>query len=230
MPQTIEVVVRMTLSEEDFDVSRLEERVQQVRDEAGRELLVKVFKVRDEAALAAHPGAVRQRRVARHVDTTLGHVVFRRWRVQAAGKTTWLLDRRRGLARQRRVRPAVTKRASELASRLTYREASTVLREELRTAVSGQSVHRWVQPLAEAVEERELILPSAPASRSAPEVVVAEGDETLVRSQEKGEEHFAMKLGIGYRQKERQGPQPWKLADKVAYGGVEEPEVFAGRC
>jgi hypothetical protein len=219
----------MTISEEDLDVNRLEERVKQARDEAGRELLVKVLEARDEAALAAHPGAVRQRRVERHLDTTLGHVVFRRWRVKAAGKTTCLLDRLLGLARHRRVSPAVRKRASELASRMTYREASTVLSEELGTPVSGQSVHGWVQPLGAAVEARELLLPAAPASRSAPEVVVAEWDETLVRSQEQGEAHFAMKLGIGYSQKERQGPKRWRLTDKVAYGGVEEPQVFAGR-
>jgi hypothetical protein len=104
-----------------------------------------------------------------------------------------------------------------------------VLGEEMGTPVSAQSVHSWVQPMGEAVEERELILPLAPASRSAPEVVVAEWDDTLVRSQEKGEAHFSMKLGIGYSQKERQGPQRWKLADKVVYGGVEEPENFAAR-
>ena len=74
---------------------------------------------------------------------------------------------------------AVSIRASEWASRMTYREASTGLRAELRTAVSGQRVHRWVQARGEAVEERELILPLAPAARSAPEVVVAEGDDTL---------------------------------------------------
>jgi hypothetical protein len=51
----------------------------------------------------------------------------------------------------------------------------------------------------------------------------------MVRSQEKGEEHFAMKLGIGYSQKERQGPKRWTLTDKVVHGGVEETEEFAER-
>lgn len=145
MPQTIEVVVRLTISEEDFDVNRLEERVKQARDEAGRELLVKALEVLEEEALAAHAGAVRQR------DTSLGHVVFRRWRVKAGGKTTCLLDHLLGLERHSRARPAVKKRGGELASRMTYREAGAVLSEELGTLVSAQSVHRWVQPLGDQV-------------------------------------------------------------------------------
>ena len=107
--------------------------------------------------MTAHPGAVRPRRVARHVDTTVGPVVFARGRVKWEGRTTCLLDRLRGLARHSRVSPAVKKRARELASRLTYGEARAVLREELGTPVSAQSVPSWVQPLGEAVEERELI-------------------------------------------------------------------------
>jgi hypothetical protein len=231
LPQTIEVVVRLTISEEDFDVNRLEKRVRAARDEAGRELLLKGFEALEEAALAAHPKAARQRRVERHLDTTLGRVGFERWRVKGADSTTCLVDRLLGLERHSRVSPGVKKRAAELASRMTYREASTVLSEELGTPVSAQSVHGWVQPLGEAVEARELT-PSAPSGSSPPaarEVVVAEWDDTMVRSQEKGQEHFAMKLGIGYSQKERQGPKRWKLTDKVLHGGVEEPEEFAER-
>ena len=231
MPQTLEVVVRLTISEEDFDVNRLEKRVRAARDEAGKELLVKALERLDEEALAAHPKAVRQRRVERHLDTTLGPVVCERWRVKGANSTTCLLDRLLDLPRNSRGSPAVKKRAAELASRMTYREASTVLSEEVGTPVSAQSLHGWVQEVGEAVEARELT-PSAPSGSSPPaarEVVVAEWDDTMVRSQEKGEEHFAMKLGIGYSQKERQGPKRWTLTDKVVHGGVEETEEFAER-
>jgi len=224
-------VVRLTISEEDFDVNRLEKRVRAARDEAGKELLVKALERLDEEALAAHPKAVRQRRVERHLDTTLGPVVCERWRVKGANSTTCLLDRLLDLPRNSRGSPAVKKRAAELASRMTYREASTVLSEELGTPVSAQSLHGWVQEVGEAVEARELT-PSAPSGSSPPaarEVVVAEWDDTMVRSQEKGEEHFAMKLGIGYSQKERQGPKRWTLTDKVVHGGVEETEEFAER-
>ena len=143
MADPLEVVVRLTISEEDFDVDRLAERVRTARKEAGREL----FR-RAEEAVTAPPGAVRQRRVERHFDTTLGPAVFARWRVKWAGRTTWLRDRLRGLARHRRVSPAVKKRARELASRMPYREARAVLREEMGTPVSAQSVHSWVQPWA----------------------------------------------------------------------------------
>ena len=227
MTDTIEVVVRLTISEEDFDVNRLEGRVKQARDEAGRELLVKALEALEERTLENHPGAVRQRRVERHLDTTLGPVVFERWRVKCEGKTTCLLDRLLGLARYGRVSPAVKKRAGELASRMTYREAGVVLSEELNTPVSAQSVHGWVQPLGAAVGERELAPPAGPTPGA--EVVVVEWDDTMVRSQEAGERQFAMKLGIGYSQKARQGPKRWALADKVLYGGVEEPEEFAER-
>jgi hypothetical protein len=227
LPQTIEVVVRLTISDEDFDVNRLEQRVREARHEAGRELLVRALEVLDEAALENHPGVARQRRVERHLDTTLGHVVFRRWRVKSQGKTGCLLDRLLGLERHSRASPAVKKRGAELASRMTYREAAAVLSEESGTPVSAQSVHSWVQPLGQRVEERELAV--VEPSRPAPEVVVAEWDETMLRSQEKGEEKFAVKLGIGYSQKQREGPKRWKLVDKVVYGGVEEPENFAER-
>ena len=93
MAQTIEVVVRLTVSEDDFDVNRLEGRVEQAHDEAGRGLLVRALEVLDEMALAAHPGVVRQRRGEPHRDTRLGHVVYARWRVKKDGKTTCLLDR-----------------------------------------------------------------------------------------------------------------------------------------
>jgi len=229
LTDTIEVVVRLTISEEDCDVNRLEKRVRAARDEAGRQLFVRALARLEEEALAAHPKAARQRRVERHLDTTLGHVGFERWRVKGADSTTCLLDRLLGLPRNSRVSPAVKRRAAELASRMTYREASTVLSEELGTPVSAQSVHAWVQPLGEAVMERELAPASASPPSPAREVVVAEWDDTMLRSQQAGERQFAMKLGIGYSQKERQGPKRWKLADKVVYGGVEEPENFAER-
>lgn len=233
MTDTIEVVVRLTISEEDFDVNRLEGRVKQARDQAGRALMVQALAVLDARALENHPGAVRQRRVERRLDTILGHVVFERWRVKWEGQTTCLLDRLLGLPRHSRVSPAVKKRASELASRMTYREAGVVLSEELNTPVSAPSVHGWVQALGEAVGERERVpasgAASAPTPVPAPEVVVVEWDDTMVRSQEQGERQFAMKLGIGYSEKQRQGPKRWTLADKVLYGGVEAPEQFAER-
>lgn len=227
MPQTIEVVVRLTISEEDFDVNRLERRVREASDQAGRELLVRALESLEGMALENHPGVARQRRVERHLDTTLGHVVFRRWRVKAGGKTRCVLDRLLGLEPHSRASPALKKRGAELASRMTYREAAAVLSEESGTPLSAQSVHGWVQPLGQRVEERELAV--LEPSQAAPEVVVAEWDETMLRSQEEGEEKFAVKLGIGYSQKERQGRKRWKLMDKVVYGGVEEPGSFAER-
>jgi len=227
LPQTIEVVVRVTISDEDFDVNRLERRVREARDPVGRELLVRALEALDEAALENHPGVARQRRVERHLDTTLGHVAFWRWRVKAGGKTSCLLDRLLGLERHSRASPAVKKRAAELASRMTYREASLVLSEELDASVSAQSVHSWVQGMGKEVEERELAPLPSPAVGA--ELVVVEWDDTMVRSQEVGERQFAIKLGIGYSRKERVGGKRWKLADKVVYGGVEEPEPFAER-
>ena len=103
MADPLEVVVRLTISEEDFDVDRLAERVRTARKEAGRELFRRALEALAEEAVTAPPGAVRQRRVERHFDTTLGPAVFARWRVKWAGRTTWLRDRLRGLARHRRV-------------------------------------------------------------------------------------------------------------------------------
>lgn len=227
MPQTIEVVVRLTISEEDFAVNRLERRVEQARDEAGRELWVRALEVLDEMALENHPGVVRQRRVERHLDTRLGHVVFRRWRVKKDGKTSCLLDRLLGLERYSRASPGVKRRGVELASQMTYREAAAVLREQGQTPVSAQSVHGWVQQVGVEVEEQELAASARPGT--APEVVVAELDDTMVRSQEPQERQFALKLGIAYSRKQRVGRERWKLADKVVYGGEEAPEKFAER-
>jgi Uncharacterised protein family (UPF0236) len=227
LPRTIEVVVRLTISDEDYDVNRLERRVRAARDEAGRRLLVQALEALDVEAVENHAGATRQRWVERHLDTTLGHLVFRRWRVKVGGKTTCVLDRLLNLDRHSRASPGLKKRGAELAIRMTYREAAAVLSEESGTPVSAQSVHSWVQPLGRAAEERELAVRERP--RTAPEVMVAEWDDTMLRSQEKGEEKFAVKLGIGYSQKEREGAKRWKLVDKVVYGGVEEPEIFAQR-
>jgi len=227
LTDTIEVVVRLTISEEDFDVNRLEEGVRAARDEAGRELLVKVLEALEERALENHPEGVRQRRVERRLDTSLGQGVFQRWRVKQEGKTAGLLDRLLGWARHGRVSPAVKKRAGELASRMTYREASLVLSEELGTRLSAQRVHPWVQAIGAAVEEQEWA--PSPSPPAVAQVGVVEWDDTMVRSQEEGERQFALKLGIGYSQKQRQGPRRYKLTDKVGYGGVEEPGVFGER-
>lgn len=227
MPHTIEVVVRLTLSEEDFDVNRLERRVEEARDEAGRELLVRALDRLDAMGLENHPGVRRQRRVERHLDTRLGHLVFRRWRVKAGGKTSCLLDRLLGLERYSRASPGLKRRGVELASQMTYREAAAVLSEEARTPVRAPSVHGWVQRMGEQVEEQELAGPAR--EEDAPEVVVAELDDTMVRSQEPAERQFALKLGIAYSQKQQVGPERWKLADKVVYGGEEEPGEFAER-
>lgn len=181
----------------------------------------------EQEALEAHPGAVRQRQVERHLDTTLGRVSFRRWRVKSQGQTFCLLDRLLGLPRYSRASPLAKKRASELATRVTYREASALLSEEVGTPLSAQSVHGWVQALGRVAEETELTPPASSAPSR--EVVVVEWDDTPVRSQQKGERRFSIKLGIGYSQKQRVGPKRWKLADKMIYGGVEEPERFAER-
>jgi hypothetical protein len=220
-------VVRLTVSEDDFDVNRLEQRVEQARDQAGRELLGRALEVLDGRALANHPGVARQRRVERRLDTRLGHVVFRRWRVKAGGKTTCLLDRLLGLERYSRASPGLKQRGVELASRTTYRQAATVLSEEAKTPASAQSVHGWVQRMGVQVEEQEL---AGSARRDPPpEVVVSELDDTLLRSQEPEGEKFALKLGIAYSRKRPLGPQRRVLADKVVYGGEEDPETFAER-
>jgi hypothetical protein len=106
----------------------------------GRELLVRALESLDEAALENHPGVARQRRVEGHLDTPLGHAAFRRWRVKAGGKTSCLRDRLLGLERHSRASPALKERGAELASRMTYREAAAVLREESGTPMSAQSV------------------------------------------------------------------------------------------
>lgn len=227
MTDTIEVVVRLTISEEDFDVNRLEERVRAARTEAGRALFLRALAWLEAQALANHPGAVCQRRRQRELDTTLGHVAFERWHVRCGAKTTCLLDRLLGLARHSRVSPAVKKRASELASQMTSREAAAVLSQESGTPLSAQSVHRWVQEVGLQVAERELA--SGGVVTSPREVVVTEIDDTAVHSQEKGERKFFLKLALGYSQKRRLGPKRWALADKLVYGGVEEPEAFAER-
>jgi len=83
----MEVVVLRTVRAAAWDVNWLEERVRAARDEAGRELLVRAWQALEEQALADHRGAVRQRRVERRWDTTLGRVRFRRWRVKREAKT-----------------------------------------------------------------------------------------------------------------------------------------------
>jgi hypothetical protein len=137
-----------------------------------------VLKVRDSR------GKVRQGRVGRGLDATLGPLRFRRWRVKAQGKTTCLLDGLLGLERGSPTSLAVKKRASELTSRMTYREAAQVLSEEVGTPISRATVRAWVQAIGRGVEERELV-----ASLTAPEarrVVVIEWDDAPLRSREKG--------------------------------------------
>jgi hypothetical protein len=104
------------------------------------------------------------------------------------GQTNFLLDRLLGLERHSRMNRAVKKRAAALASRMTYREASTVLSDAMGTKVSAQSVPLGCNPWASALRKGCWAQHKLPPP---PEVVGAEWDEALLRSQEEGEKSLS---------------------------------------
>ena len=130
------------------------------------------------------------------------------------------------------------KRACELATRYTYREAASLLSAELGEEISHYPIHRWVQRKGKVLREEEDQKWQATfeygeafeGEGESKEIVVTELDATMIHSQEGKGKNIAMKLGVMYSGKELESEtarnKRYRLKDKTLYGGIEEAQEF----
>ena len=233
----VEYLARISLPDEGWDVNMLEEACWKAGREASQRLFLLALGQRDhEVALARGES---RGKVRRYLVTRFGVVAFRREKVRHShSRGCYPLDAAIGLKRRQETTQWVRKRACELASQYTYREAAALLTAEIGEEVSHGVVYSWVQRSAKALREKEDQRWKAvfedgevfEGEGEGREIVVTEVDATMVHSQEKGRKKLTVKLGVMYSGKELESEtakyKRYRLAEKVLYGGVEEPEEF----
>lgn len=177
----------------------------------------------------------------RRLVTLFGmEIVLKRrgYRRRIGGKTETIfpLDRALGLCPEERFCPLIQQLAIELATKLSFREVASVLRNAFLIPVSHQEVHRWVTEAGEAREAEEQEKVAAVfergqivnhSEREVP-VVVMEADGVVVRLQREEKKTMELKLGIvheGWRQ-EAPGSRRYELIGKECWGGDLSGQEF----
>ena len=131
----VEYLVRISLSDEGWDVNMLEEACWRTGREASNRLFLLALEKRDEEVVALAEGQ-RKGKVPHYLVTRFGVVTFRRQKVKGAGSSSYPLDKAIGLQCHQETTLWVKRRACELASEYTYRPAAALLSCEIADEVS----------------------------------------------------------------------------------------------
>jgi hypothetical protein len=161
--------------------------------------------------------------------------------IKEKGKFGFLMDDVLGLRPYQAATTWVKQRALELAVEYTFRKAMSLPRHEIGDEISHRTIHCWAQEEGKKLREEEEASQEAVFARAEKvrndgkerEIVVLEGDGTMLHSQEKGEDDFEAKLGIMYSGKELESKtakhRRYRLKEKVVYGGIETADDFGER-
>lgn len=154
------------------------------------------------------------RREERQLTFTFGTVVFKRRRLRKSGEKSFLpLDTALGLAPRERFSPGFKEKISELATGMTFRQASKTLDLLTAISVSHQTVHRMTQDVAEQIAQSRL---SSLQTLKKPKVLYIEGDGVWVGCQEKPK-HLEFKRGFIHEGISRKGKRG-SLINPVYFG------------
>jgi hypothetical protein len=237
----VEYLATMSLADDGWDVNMLEEACFRAVRDAAKKLSLQALRQEERKVLAKVEGE-KKGEVRRYLTTRLGLITFYRQKLkrQENGKNSYLypLDRAIRLEPRQETTLWVRKRACELATRYTCREAASLLRTEIGEEISHYPIHRWVQGKGKVLREEEdqkwqATFENGEAVESegeAKEIVVTELDATMIHSQEGKGKKIAMKLGIIYSGKglesETAKYKRYRLKDKALYGSTEEAQEF----
>jgi hypothetical protein len=237
----LEYLATISLPDEGWDVSTLEEQCWEAARRVGKELFIQALEQRGEKVMAKAAGD-KKGEVRRYLTTRLGAITFCREKVrqERGGGYSYVcpLDKAIGLQPRQEATLWVKKRACELATKYTYREAAALLSTQIGDEVSHGAIHRWVQEKGKALRQEEDRRWQAvfedgevfEGEGEEKEIVVTEMDATMLYSQERGRKKLAVKLGVMYSGKELESEtakyKRYRLTDKTLYGGIEEPEEF----
>ena len=237
----IEYLATMSLPDDGWDVNMIEEACWKAARKAAKELFLQALRQEEKRVLAKVEGESKGE-ARRYLTTRLGLITFYRQKLkrQDGGKNSYLypLDRAIGLEPRQETTLWVKKRACELATGYTYREAALLLSAEIGEEISHYPIHRWVQKKGRVLRKEEDQRWQATfedgeafeGEGEPKEIVVTEVDATMVHSQEGKGKNMAVKLGIMYSGKELESEtakyKRYRLKDKALYGGIEEAQEF----
>lgn len=235
MPEVSVVVELRVAVEEEVDPVALERNICAEGRRAARELYGKVLAALDERA-TAHSGGARQRLEPRWVATTAGRVRVHRYRVKDQDGSHHPLDRALGMAGSE-ASPALREAVCDLALRLPYRQAASVISRFIGETFSHQSAWRVLQAEGARVrtEEGKLVASvfelgeAPPQDGPSPELVVVEADGTYLPAQREPSDRFEVKTGVFYTGKTRAGGRKhrrWRLLDKGCYATSADADRF----
>ena len=234
----VEYLASLSLPDDGWHVNALEEACWEVGRRVAQELFLSALRQKGEEVVAKTPGE-NKGKVRRYLTTRLGAITFHREKInQGPGGASYPLDRAIGLEPRQETTPWVKKRACELATKYTYREAATLLSAQIGDEVSHGAIHRWVQKKGKALRQEEdqrwrAVFEDGEVfggEGEEKEIVVTEMDATMIHSQEGKGKNLTVKLGVMYSGKELESErakyQRYRLTDKTLYGGIEEPGEF----
>ncbi len=237
----VEYLVTISLPDEGWNVNMLEEACWSAARNAAKQLFLQALRQEEKRVLAKAEGE-RKGEIRRYLTTKLGLVTFYRQKLkrQENGKNNYLypLDKAIRLEPHQETTLWVRKRACELATRYTYREAAWLLSAEIGEEISHYPIHRWVQKKGKVLRQQEdekwqatFEYGEAIEGEGEPrQIVVTEVDATMIHSQEEGRKNIAVKLGVMYSGKELESEtakyKRYQLKDKTLYGGIEEAQEF----
>jgi len=240
----VETTIKLSIPEGGMTLQELEEQLLIRLKEAGRNLLGAACGALEEQALGTLKRRARVQQVKvrpRDVLTAFGWVRLERRQVVGGGGYFCPLDRVLELRPRDHGSPWVREQAVALATRIPYRQATTLLSALLGTPLDHRTVHAWVRQAGATVVEDEDAQQEAafehgeqPASDpGVREIVVTEVDGTFIKAQREGNPSFEVRLGVLFSGKELESRtakhKRYRLKERVLYGGVEPAEAFGER-
>jgi len=162
--------------------------------------------------------------------------VYRQRRPDGTWAYRYPLDEMLGLLPEERFCPLVQELAVELAARMSFREAATVLQEHLKVPVSHQEVHRWLQEAGQERdrqfrEEVQAVFERGQSPESegrAADMVVIEADGMYIPLQRERQRVAELKLAVMHEGWEAESPAGgrFRLVNKAVWAGYMPAEAF----
>lgn len=238
----IETTVTISINQKGHTLEELEAQIGDALQQAGRDLLIQTCRVMESQVLEERSELRRSKRRGLHLLTRFGWIRLKRWQMlDVHRKYSCPLDAQLGLAPHQHASPWITQQAVALATRLPYRQATYLLSTFIDEAIDHRSLYRWVQKAgAQIVEEEDRLQTEVfehgvvpPRDQEKREIVLAEVDGAILRSQREEGDRFEVRLGVLTTGKSLESKtaknRRYKLEERVRYGGVETAQNFGER-
>jgi hypothetical protein len=239
----VETKVTLSISPKGVSLQDLEREIGEALKQAGQQLLLQACQVLEDQLLEQEKGwYLRDKRRPRHLLTRFGWIRLHRWQARKRdGGYCRPLDERLGLEPHLHASPWIIAQAVALATRLPYRQATSLLRSFVEAPIDHRSLYRWVQregaaivaeedDLQQAVFQHGVVPARDPKER---ELILAEVDGTFLRAQREVGDKFEVRLGVLTTGKELESltakNRRYRLQERVRYGGVETAGDFGER-